>query len=58
MLQVCMKQFDREAIFAEVDASNKRFETYTEEDRILMREELRRMRDGIDKEISHEKKMI
>jgi len=40
-----MKKFDREAIFAEVDASNKRFETYTEEQRKQFSEEARRLRE-------------
>jgi hypothetical protein len=32
------KKFDKEAVFKEVDESNKRFENYTEEQRKLFRD--------------------
>lgn len=43
-----MKKFDREIIFAEVDASNKRFETYTDEQRKQFSEDVQILREESD----------
>jgi hypothetical protein len=43
-----MKKFDREKVFAEVDASSKRFDKYSEEERRKFREEARKVREAAD----------
>ena len=41
--------FDRKEVFAEVDASNQRFETFTDKQRKELREEANRVRERVSK---------
>jgi hypothetical protein len=49
-----MKKFDREKVFAEVDASSKRFEKYSAEERRKFREDARRIREEADARIAQD----
>lgn len=44
-----MIKFDREKIFAEVDESSKRFDKYTREERMKLREDVKKFRKEFDK---------
>ena len=45
-MKAALPKFDRKEIFSEVDASNKRFDTYTKEERLEFREIAKKIRES------------